>query len=979
MGWMQALAFVCPAAEVAEPMLFRNWTTHEGMPHDHVRAITKTRDGFLWLGTDSGLSRFDGKEFRNFGLREGLGSVAVFSLLEARDGTLWVGTLGGGLSEIRNGRIQRTHNKQQGLHGMTFTTLAEDSKGRIWASGHDGLVCLDQGKWQAVEGSNDQETLHLRALASGPDGEMWAAFPNSEIRVWKDGKWSASPASAPRQASAFFRDSKDRLWVAGLDRSLWCLDRGNWTSIEQTERFRGAVTSMSEAPDGTLWMIVHRSGFVGLRDGTWIHPEAKGWHAEDMLDTVTVDPDGRIWLGSSVGGLFMLSRSVLQVGLVDWVDEKRAANFIGCLIEPEDGGLMVGTQGRGLYQVKEGSIVDLTDESDLGDSLFINALLKTRDGDVWAATSRGVLVYHDGVCKAMNGKSGELYNAWDLHEDITGGVWVGTGSGRLHLVKDGKVTNVAYGNTATPVKGIAQQADGTLWVGTRGNGLFRRSHGEWKRFGKDDGLGSEIIRVVRIGPQGEPWVGTMGGGLAVWTDQGFRQVTSNDGLPDDTVSQLHFDASGGLWVGTNRGLAVFPALEVNAMKAGENRRFHPRIIDRFDGLISEEFTISPPVMTSTGRLVFATTRGYAELDPADFQSVPPPPAVWLEEMIVDGRKTDVTSGKLRLGPGVERLEFRFSAPFFGAPQRLAFRNRLLDVETGWGEQSNLNFAEYRHLSPGTYRFEVAATAGGGEWSAAPAMVEVVLLPHFWQTGWFRIGSVVLLLAVLGYSVRMRERMRAKTKIQLLRRRQEVDNERARIARDLHDDVGAGLTQVALLSELAKRNLAKRPGRAEEQIEDIFCTAKDLTRALDEIVWAVNPEQDTLEGFALFLGATVQKFSQSADIRSRIHVQEPLPAIKLDPSVRHHVYLAAKELLHNSVKHSGASEIQMSMTVDDDCLLLLIADNGHGFHTQNLPGEDGLNNLRHRMEQVGGSCGVQSGSGQGTRVEMRLPLDGIRIS
>jgi signal transduction histidine kinase/ligand-binding sensor domain-containing protein len=977
MAFAVASVAVALGAETPEAMLVRNWTTREGLPHDHVRAIARTRDGFLWLGTDSGLSRFDGREFRNFGLREGLGSVSVFSLLESRDGTLWVGTLGGGISEIRKGRVHRTHGREDGLPGLTATSLAEDAMGRIWASGHDGLTCLESGRWRAVEGSENEGTLHLRALTSGPDGEMWAVFPTSEVRIWKNGRWSGDSGGGPRQASAFLRDSRDRLWVAGLDRRLWCREQGKWTSIEQSGLVRGAVTSMAEAPDGTLWIIVHRSGFVGLRNGGWIHPEAKGWQAADSLATVTLDPDGRIWLGSSVGGLYLLTEAYLRIGLVDGVDEIRAANFIGCLIESRPGELMVGTQGRGLYQIRDGAVVPLSDESASDDSVFINALLKTRDGAVWAASSNGVTSYRHGVRESINGKSRELHNAWELLEDVDSGVWVGTGSGRLYLVRDGQVTRVDYGNSATPIKGMAQQEDGTLWVGTRGNGLFRGRKGKWERFGKESGLGSEIVRVVRTGPGGEPWVGTMGGGLAVWIGDGFRQITTGEGLPDDTVSQLYFGDHGELWLGTNRGLAVFPAADVDSIRNGEGRRFFPRIIDRFDGLVSEEFTISPPVLTSAGRLVFATTRGFVELDPDDFQANEPPPSVYIEGVSSNGRSVDAVNGRVELGPGVERVEIRFSAPHFGAPQRLAFRNRLSDVEQDWGEQSGSTLAEYRHLSPGSYRFEVEATSGNGKWSARPAVIDLVLRPHFWQTAWFHGAAAAVVLAGLAFAVRVRERKRAKARIQLLQRRQEVDTERARIARDLHDDVGAGLTQVALLSELAKRNLTKRPERAEQQIEDIFGTAKQLTRALDEIVWAVNPEQDTLEGFALFLGTTVQKFSQLASLRSRINVQEPLPLLKLDPAVRHHVYLAAKELLHNAVKHSGASEIGMEMTVHGDILLLAISDDGQGIDPQNRPGEDGLNNLRHRMAQVGGTCQVSSKSGEGTRVEMRIPMNTAR--
>ena len=272
-------------------------------------------------------------------------------------------------------------------------------------------------------------------------------------------------------------------------------------------------------------------------------------------------------------------------------------------------------------------------------------------------------------------------------------------------------------------------------------------------------------------------------------------------------------------------------------------------------------------------------------------------------------------------------------------------------------------------------FEVSASTGNGLWSAEPAAVELVFRPRFWQTGWFRALVIVAGIAAVAWAVRQRERRRSSRRIQELERQQAVENERARIARDLHDDVGASLTQVALLSQLARSNLTKRPDRAGQHVQEIFDTAKEVTRSLDEIVWAVNPANDTLESFALFLGAFVQNYSHAAGLRSRIDLPELLPAVPLESSVRHHLYLATKEALHNVAKHADATEIRLRLALEPGAFRLTVEDDGKGFD-EDCPGSpdaDGLLNLQSRLGQLGGTCTRRSEAGKGTSVEMTVPL------
>jgi len=962
---------------VPAEMLFRNWSTREGLPQDHVRAILRTRDGFLWLGTDAGLARFDGLNFKTFGLSEGLGSVAVLALLEARDGTLWIATQGGYLSTLRDGQIERTYDHGDLRISGASMSLAQDAEGRIWVAGRLGMVWLENDRFTPVRDAPHADELTTRILFCDRKGGMWVSFGSDAIARWQTGKWSRAEPSGPQRAAAFCEDGSGRLWIGDNSRKLWCREETGWRSFPLPESAPGRISSISAAPDGTVWAALLRSSTCGLRDGQFIAPVIRGEKFLDLTELVFVTPDGQLWLGSSTNGLYLLNPRRIAFEKVDDQEANKGANFIGALIESTPGEFFIGTQGRGFYRWHQDRTEPVEELPELNRTLTINALRRTRDGSIWAASSTGFFQFRDGqrVPKAAaNTVPGNA--AWDLCEDRQGGLWVGTGNGELYYLDESGAQKRSYGGDGDPIKGLAQEADGTLWIGTRGNGLFRLRGADWHRFGTGDGLPGEIIRVLYVSPGGTLWAGTAGGGLAVRKDGRFHAVTTQEGLPDDTVSQITTDEEGRIWVGTNRGLAVFSAEEVARIQAGASGDLHPLIVTRTEGLLSEECTITPPVKCADGRYAFATTQGFALLRPGDFHADENAPPVFIDHVFANGRTVAMDGEKLSLPPGIERLEFDFTGLHFGTPERLRFRNRLAGVDLEWGRPGPERKVEYRNLAPGTYRFDVAATSGNGRWTSHPATLEITLAPRIWQTGWFLAAAIAGAAGLIALAVHRFERQRMRRKLEAMERQQALHAERARIARDLHDDIGSTLTQVALLSELAQSDLASRPERASGHINDIFSTAKAVTRALDEIVWAINPAQDTLESFIEFLGTFVQNYTRTAGLYLRLDFPATVPATPLASAIRHHLYLAAKEILHNIVKHANAHEIRIRLTIEGDCIRLAIEDDGRGFDAAILPvapGSDGLLNLQRRLEQVGGTCTRRSAPGTGTAIEMLVPL------
>jgi signal transduction histidine kinase/ligand-binding sensor domain-containing protein len=972
-GWMLTLvaASAAPAVESVD-MLIHHWSTRDGLPNNRVRSVTQTADGFIWLATDGGAVRFDGLNFRVFGLREGLLAPIVLAIRETPDHRLWFGTLGGGLSVYRNGGIESTYTTADGLPSNWVTGIEMDASGTLLAITRSGVARFERNRFIPLT-TEESPPYSAQSILKDGDGTFWGIFGNRSLRTWKHGSWQPLDHGGPAQTEAITVDTKGRVWCAGSG-GLWLHDGGTWTSHPLPENYQRRVTSMAESGDGTVWLAFHRHGLCGFKDGRFIAPKPTTDFTRDRVETVVATADGQLWV-TSANGIYRLSPSRIRSFLVDDPASPSAANILGGIVEVSPGEFIIATQGSGFYRWHEGHTSCLSDDPRLGAGVYGNAVLKASDGTIWLGASNGLHeMKADGSIRRLALPGARRDEVWSLAIDSEG-LWVGTGFGRLHRLANGEFQTINFGGDREPIKAFAREANDSLWVGTRGNGLYRRMDDRWDRFDRNSGLFSNIIRVLHLDPEGRLWVGSDGGGLSLRLDNDrFISITTQEGLPNNTVSQILLDPQGRLWVGTHRGLAVFDKSAVADITAGRLDALHPLLINEADGMPADELTIVPPLPTSDGTTAFATTRGFFRLNMKDFHAKPVRPPVYIEEIRANGNRINFIPKHISLPAGTDRLEVSFTALNFHDPGRLKFRSRIIGIDDDWILLDKRRVTEYRNLRPGTYQFQAEATSGNGLWSANPAVVDITIAPQFWQTGWFQIVAIAASFGMVAALVWMSERRRAQRKIEIFKRRQAVDAERARIARDLHDDIGASLTQMALQSQLAERNVTRLPERAANHLQEVFKTASRMTRTLDEIIWAVNPKHDTLENFVLFLVSHAQGVAESAGLRCLINVPDSIPDRIMPSNIRHHLYLAAKEVLHNIVKHANASEINLRITLDGGACVIHIGDDGIGFENRAAAIDaDGLLNMRDRLEKIHGTCTRQSSSGHGTSVEMRVPM------
>ena len=442
--------------------------------------------------------------------------------------------------------------------------------------------------------------------------------------------------------------------------------------------------------------------------------------------------------------------------------------------------------------------------------------------------------------------------------------------------------------------------------------------------------------ALHIDAAGVLWAGTFRGGLLRLHDGRFERYTTARGLPSNIICQILEDQSRQLWIGSHHGI-------FRVSKASLATADGPLDIvgyGRSDGLPALECSGNyQPAATAgrDGRLWFATPKGLVSIDPRDAGLARPPPDVILEELLLDQRQVSRPGAQpaaaLEIPPGPHRLEFRYTGLSFATPDQVRFRYRVEGLDPDWVDAGAQRAAHYSYVPPGSYRFRVAASHGDGRWSTTEAAVSFVVLPRLYETRPFQAATGLAALFAVAGTVRFVSTRRLRRKVERLELQRAVERDRDRIARDIHDDLGAGLTQITLLSEIARRESPEEVAGHLGQISD---TARELTRTMDEIVWAVNPRHDSLDGLVTYICQFAQEYLTLAGVQCRLDVPAHLPPNQLRADVRHNLFLAVKEVLHNIVKHAHAQRrVAAPHRAARTRFQLSIEDDGQGF----TPGAD----------------------------------------
>jgi signal transduction histidine kinase/ligand-binding sensor domain-containing protein len=960
--------------------LVTNWRNEDGLPHSIVNSVIQTRDGYLWIGTYVGLVRFDGVRFVHYtpSTIPELGDGRVANLFEGRDGTLWIALESGRLLAWKNGAV-RVHPTDGDAPLAPVATLLEDAGGIIWLQTFSGQFGrLTANGVELLANTGEAAWRSSRTLMLDANQQLWANTSGG-LKIWRNGKFETPEAFASElrggmEAVAPARDGS--IW-AFRNRQLWQLsERGVLARIDVPEEAVHAF-NLLEGADGRVWLTELNGGvFCRETSGQWREVSRQSFSGANR--TLYEDREGNVWRGSFGGGLARIRPRLFAVHALPDSHNDRYARSASA---DAAGNVWAILNGQALAQIPAGQQAPhpvLAQNAPQG----IRTVFVDRRNNLWVGSYAGARLYQmqgEVFRAALNTNfDGEVVSA--IYEDAETNLWIGsTGGAGVGVMPGGDPDKwrVIEGMPYPDVRAIVRAADGSMWFGTHYGGVCRWKDGRWTQFTTKDGLPSDYVRCLFAEADGTLWLGTLHG-LCRWREGKFVAITSAHGLWNDSLSHIAEDARGNFWLSSFGGIFRVNRQMLNDFAEGKRDSIQCVGYGRADGLPSVECpgTCQPAgTTTPDGRLWIPTVTGLVSVAPNEIVENQLPPPVWIEELGIDGKATVInpTTASITVPPGKRRFDFRFTALSLTAPERVQFRYKLSGLDENWSLAQPQRTAAYNYIPPGEYTFEVVACNNDGIWNESGHSLRLEIQPFFWQTWWFKlaVGGGLVLALVLG--VRQAERLRARIKLERLEQEHAIEHERSRIAKDIHDDLGANLTQIVLLSQRAG-SAGSNPQEAAHWLQKIPATARQTIRSLDEIVWAVNPQHDSLESLANYLSQFALEHLALAGIRCHLEVPTVLPAVRLGAEVRHNCVLTVREALQNVVTHAAATEATVALEVNDEHLKITVKDNGHGFDRAQIKLGNGLANMRRRIEDIGGHIEITSQSGRGTTVQLTLRLN-----
>jgi signal transduction histidine kinase/ligand-binding sensor domain-containing protein len=916
---------------------------------DRPYALLVTRDGTLWIGTFAGLASWNGDKLTRY---PEIGRQFVTSLLEDRDGTVWAGILGptsdspaGQLCAIRSGQAQC--DRQGGAFGAFVWSLFEDSSGTLWAGAESGVWRWKPGapKRHATPG------MRLGDLTRTDSGEVLIGVSGGGLLQFTGDTLQPYP----------IRDATNR------DRLL--PDR----NVDSNKLLRDH--------DGGLWIGTHQRGLVHVHKGrTDVFTKADGLSG-DISCSLFEDREGNIWVATTGGLDRFRELSVTTISAKQGLSSDATLSVLAAT----DGSLWVAAQ-NGLTRWNNGRPTVF----DAADGLPQNrtqSLYQDDRGRIWAFTDGGLayLAKGDRFVGLPGVPSKEVFS---MTGDGAGGLWLSTNKSLLHT-RDGRLVE----SFDWPVMGRHQQAkavvadQGGIWLAFwSGGGVLHFSDGNVRAsYTPAEGLGEGPVEALRLDGDGALWAATQEGGLSRIKDGRVATLTTRNGLPCDTVHWSMEDDDRSLWLYTACGLVRITRTELDAWIADPTRRMDTTVWDAADGVRLNAVAASsygPTVAKTTdGRLWFVSKEGVQVVDPRHLPFNRVPPAVHIEKVFADGQLhwqqlPGQTVSTVRLPPLTRELQVDYVGLSLVAPENMQFRLKLEGQDDDWRVPVNPRHSRYTNLRPGKYTLRVKASNNSGVWNEQGDSLELWVAPAYYQTNWFRALCVTAFIALLwaAHQVRVRQ-----VQHQFAMTLEARVGERTRIARELHDTLLQSFHGLLLKFQTASYLLPDRPAEAKEKLEGaIENAARAITEGRDAVQGLrASPVEGSDLAVAITTLADELATDPGLDRPPAFRVAVEGQARELHPIVRDEIYKIAAEALRNAFRHARAARVEAEIRYDKREFRLRLRDDGQGIDSGVLAGEGvkghyGLRGMTERAASMGGKLAVWSEVGSGTEIELRLP-------
>ncbi len=1032
-----ALLLACMHAAVAldgqrslEHFGHQAWRTDSGLPQNTVHSILQTRAGYLWLGTDGGLVRFDGIDFVTFDAENTpqFKSDTVYDLLQDESGALWISTAAG-LLRYQDGGFA-AYTAAQGLPADAVWFSHEDRRHRLWAITAAGPAWFNGKRFVAVAGAQSAGPLHRHALAEDARGTLWlggssgvltldttlatprlglhllGGVPVETVELDRQGEvWIGTNQGLERYAggaltpilhlpgktevTALYPDAGNGMWVGTATGMLHITRDGERLPL-QTSGLAIAgtrVDGLYQDREHVLW-IATEHGVFRLEDGQLQSFSTGSALAVNRVLSIYEDREGDLWLGTDSGGLHVLRD---QKFTTYTTADGLSGNFVRCVFQSNKGELWIGTDGAGLNRRTSTGFAHYSTAEGLSSNVILSLAGGAGD-DLWIGTPNGLNLLHQGRVKRFTSADG-LPDDFirSLYSDRDGSLWIGTRHGLAHLAGGKFTTFSSMDGLGSDFIGAILRTGGSsgpgplsgpLWIGTSA-GLSRLQNDAFTNTTVQQGLSDNTVTAIHQDTQGTLWLGTNGGGLNRLSEKAEIRAfpSSSQGLPGTIYGMLE-DSTGGLWLSSKTGIFRVSIAALNAYASGATHAIAVDTYGTADGMNIRECSGGghPAAWKLTdGSLWFATLDGVSFIDPAHAPENRVPPPVEIEKVLVDDQVRSLDGG-LTIKPGANRLEFRYAGLSFVAPQKVQYRYQLEGFDRGWIEAGTRRAAFYTNLPPGSYHFRVLAANNDGVWNTTGASFGLRLMPHYYQTWWF-YSALALALMALGYLV---YRWRV---LEVEAQWGAVLRERGRIAREIHDTLAQGFVGVSVQLELVARLLAgSREAAPKSKMEPVFeqlDQARALVRAsLAEArtsIWDLRSgaagAPDQPEDLPSRLSRSCTRIAGGAS--AKVYLQVKGTYRPVSPRIEEELLRIGQEAVANAVRHAAASRIDVQLVYEAARVSLRVEDDGRGFTpatgTHGPEGHYGIRGMQERAGEIDAALSLESSIGAGTRVSVEAPL------
>ncbi|MEY2598343.1 MAG: hypothetical protein RLZZ142_602 [Verrucomicrobiota bacterium] len=969
--------------------------TDEWLPNTKIYSITQTPEGYLWMATSTGLARFDGHQITTFSPNDtpGLESNQVAKVFTARDGSLWIGLEKGGVARWRNAAFEVVVPVNHSATPNRWTrSFAQDESGALWfgrgmspAPGDPAQPKVSGlafrwffGRLERFDANSGLPASQYTRVVSDVTGQVWVES-NSECGIFINGRYSrVGPAEgneglriAPAQSGGMWvaRHGKLYRYTPETEPEL-IADLGVLHAPRpgETLPLPNQVSNMLEDRGGTLWIGTRSDGLFQLRNGQLIAVPT----SHRYITALFQDEHGSLWIGTPSG----LNR-VRANRIVLW------KNLFALNTEPITS-LALDSQHQlwmGVSRARPTRSLDASHQSFAPipglSGISTSAIANAPNGGVWIATQQGRLVHwNNGIQQTFDLSPGTALTS--LFCDSTGSAWVSTGKSVVRCSQEGAQTELTFQAPSLQPSPLAEDAEGRVWLGDiHGNLFYHEPSGQTGSLALPPSDAPHAIRFITPGEDNTLWVGTSSGALYRVRDR-VTAMLPPEILDSEDLRALLIDSTQTVWIASANRLFRMPLSNLDALMDGQHVLPELRECTRSEGIPPIDFAVrqsTNALETPQGTLWFATQQGALEVHPERIRLSEKTRPPFVEEIRVDKSPLPKPLREIRLNPDPGPIEIHFTSPETSFPERLQFRYRLAGLQSSaWFFSGNHRVASFLRLEPGRYRFQVQVSGDDQRtWIPDPSPIEFLIAPAWYQNSPFQILAAIAALLLITGVVRWAVLARIKRRIRRLEAETALERERIRIARDMHDELGASLTRIALMGDLAAMETSREP-KIAGQFAEISHAARTVSSTLDGIVWTVNPHNDSLERLVGYLGEFASEFTSTVGLDLELSLPKNVPSLPLSADTRHHILLSVKEALNNTAKHASASKIRLAVTTSPSLLQIELSDNGQGFEPSSIAASsNGLQNMRQRLQSLGGSCTLSSTPGEGTSLRFSLPL------